>query len=601
MKGTQNVKTRFTKLTVAFGVLVLVARAALAQSGTVQTSGATVATTVPPPSPAESLPRPDFRFKGQVGRTYEDSGPPTFPQVVRPPKGAPNVLLILIDDAGFGQFSTFGGGVPSPNIDKLATQGLRYTRFHTTALCSPTRAALLTGRDHHVAATGVITELTTGYDGYTGIIPKSTGTVSEILRQNGYATAWIGKNHNTPPWETSEVGPFDHWPSGLGFDYFYGFNSGDTSQFEPILFENHNRIPRSTDPNYHISHDLADRAIAWMRREKEIDPARPFFLYVAPSATHSPHMAPKEWIDKFKGQFDIGWDKYREETYQRQLKLGVIPPDAKLTPRAKSLPAWDSLNADQKRLYTRMMEIFAGFSAQIDYEMGRVLDAAAALPDADNTLIFYILGDNGASAEGGLDGSTNEIAGFNGVLEDWQSSIKHIDELGGPKYYNHFPAGWAWAMDAPFQWTKQIASHFGGTRNPLVISWPARIKKKGGQRMQFHHHGRDADYSRSRRHPRARLTQRRPSEADRRRQHGLHFQRRKGAGAPEITNLRIGFESCNVPERMDGILHRLPALGGGADGLRSRQGEMGTLPYRPGFLSGQRLGGDGTGQAQGTG
>jgi arylsulfatase A-like enzyme len=481
------VKTRFTKLTVAFGVLVLVARAALAQSGTVQTSGATVATTVPPPSPAESLPRPDFRFKGQVGRTYEDSDPPTFPQVVRPPKGAPNVLLILIDDAGFGQFSTFGGGVPSPNIDKLATQGLRYTRFHTTALCSPTRAALLTGRDHHVAATGVITELTTGYDGYTGIIPKSTGTVSEILRQNGYATAWIGKNHNTPPWETSEVGPFDHWPSGLGFDYFYGFNSGDTSQFEPILFENHNRIPRSTDPNYHISHDLADRAIAWMRREKEIDPARPFFLYVAPSATHSPHMAPKEWIDKFKGQFDIGWDKYREETYQRQLKLGVIPADAKLTPRDKSLPAWDSLNADQKRLYTRMMEIFAGFSAQIDYEMGRVLDAAAALPDADNTLIFYILGDNGASAEGGLDGSTNEIAGFNGVLEDWQNSIKHIDELGGPKYYNHFPAGWAWAMDAPFQWTKQIASHFGGTRNPLVISWPARIKEKGGQRTQFHH------------------------------------------------------------------------------------------------------------------
>jgi arylsulfatase A-like enzyme len=224
-----------------------------------------------------------------------------------------------------------------------------------------------------------------------------------------------------------------------------------------------------------------------MRREKEIDPARPFFLYVAPSATHSPHMAPKEWIDKFKGQFDMGWDKYREKTYQRQLKLGVIPADAKLTPRDKSLPAWDSLNADQKRLYARMMEIFAGFSAQIDYEMGRVLDAAAALPDADNTLIFYILGDNGASAEGGLDGTTNEISGFNGVLEDWQSIIKHIEELGGPKYYNHFPAGWAWAMDAPFQWTKQIASHFGGTRNPLVISWPARIKEKGGQRTQFHH------------------------------------------------------------------------------------------------------------------
>src|SRR5690242_7360593 len=249
----------------------LVAPFCFAQSATAK--GKPAATTIPPPPPAQSLPRPDFHFPGNVGRTYQDSDPATFPQIVRPPKDAPNILLILLDDVGFGQFSTFGGGVPSPNIDKLAAHGLRYTRFHTTALCSPTRAALLTGRAHHVAGTGVITELTTGYDGYTGIIPKSAGTVSEILRQNGYATAWIGKNHNTPAWETSEVGPFDHWPSGLGFDYFYGFNSGDTSQFEPVLFENHNRVPRSTDPNYHVSHDLADHAIAWMQREKEIDPA----------------------------------------------------------------------------------------------------------------------------------------------------------------------------------------------------------------------------------------------------------------------------------------------------------------------------------------
>ncbi|HEY2799364.1 MAG TPA: arylsulfatase [Chthoniobacterales bacterium] len=443
------------------------------------------------PSPAtamsSSLPRPDFHFPGNIGRTFEDSDAAKFPKVVRPPQGAPNVLLILLDDVGFGQFSTFGGGVPSPNVDKLAAHGLRYTRFHTTALCSPTRAALLTGRDHHVAGTGVITELATGYDGYTGIIPKSAGTLSEILRQNGYATAWIGKNHNTPAWETSEVGPFDHWPSGLGFDYFYGFNSGDTSQFEPILFENHSRVPRSTDPRYHISHDLADHAIAWMQKEKEIDPSRPFFLYVAPSATHSPHMAPREWIDKFKGQFDMGWDKYREATLERQKKLGVVPQDTKLTARDKSLPAWDSLNADQKRLYARMMEIFAGFGAQTDYEMGRVLDAVAALPDAGNTLIIYILGDNGASAEGGLDGATNELAAFNGVFEPIESELKVIDELGGPKYYNHFPAGWAWAMDTPFQWTKQIASHFGGTRNPMVISWPARIKQNGGVRTQFHH------------------------------------------------------------------------------------------------------------------
>jgi arylsulfatase A-like enzyme len=478
--------SKFAKLALPFAIALLVAPTCLAQSGTPQNSLA-VPASIPPPPAAQSLPRPDFHFPGNVGRTYLDSDPAQFPQVVRPAKGAPNVLLILLDDVGFGQFSTFGGGVPSPNVDKLAAQGLRYIRFHTTALCSPTRAALLTGRDHHVAGTGVITELTTGYDGYTGIIPKSCGTVSEILRQNGYATAWIGKNHNTPAWETSEVGPFDHWPSGLGFDYFYGFNSGDTSQFEPVLFENHNRVPRSTDPNYHISHDIADHAIAWMQSEKEIDPARPFFLYVAPSATHSPHMAPKQWIDKFKGQFDMGWDRYREQTLERQKKLGVVPQDTKLTVRDKSLPAWDSLNADQKRLYARMMEVFAGFSAQIDYEMGRVLDAVAALPDANNTLIIYILGDNGASAEGGLDGATNELAGFNGVFEPIESELKVIDELGGPKYYNHFPAGWAHAMDTPFQWTKQIASHFGGTRNPMVVSWPAKIQEKGGVRTQFHH------------------------------------------------------------------------------------------------------------------
>jgi arylsulfatase len=458
-----------------------------AQTGGSQAHPEAVPSPLPPPAAGTSLPRPDFRFKGQVGRTYEDSDPPTFPAVLRPPKGAPNVLLILLDDAGFGQFGTFGGGVPSPNVDKLAARGLRYTRFHTTALCSPTRAALLTGRDHHVAGTGVITELATGYDGYTGIIPKSAGTVAEILRQNGYATAWIGKNHNTPAWETSEVGPFDHWPSGLGFDYFYGFNSGDTSQFEPVLFENRNRVPRSTDPSYHLSNDLADHAIGWMQRTKAIDPDRPFFLYVAPGATHSPHMAPRDWLDKFKGQFDMGWDRYREVTLERQKELGVVPPATKLTPRPESLPAWDSLEPDQKRLYARMMELFAGFGAHVDHEMGRVLDAVAALPDADNTLIIYILGDNGSSAEGGLDGIANEIAAFNGVFEPIDVTLKLIDELGGPKHYNHFPAGWAWAMDAPFQWTKQIASHFGGTRNPVVLSWPARIKEKGGVRTQFHH------------------------------------------------------------------------------------------------------------------
>jgi len=444
----------------------------------------------PLPSPSQdtlSLPPPDFHFKGQVGRTYQDSDAATFPQITRPPKGAPNIVLVLLDDVGFGQFSVFGGGVSSPNMEKLAAQGLRYNRFHTTALCSPTRAALLTGRNHHVVGTGVITELATGYDGYTGIIPRSAGTVAEILRQNGYATAWIGKNHNTPVWETSEIGSFDRWANGLGFDYFYGFNAGDTSQYEPIIYENRNRLPRSSNPNYHLSTDIADKSIAWMTKVKAIDPDRPFFLYVATAATHSPHHAPNQWIDRFKGQFDLGWDRYREITFERQKQLGVIPASAKLTPRPAGLPAWDSLNADQKRLYARMMEVFAGYGAHVDHEVGRVLDAVSKLPGADNTLIIYIVGDNGSSAEGGIEGSINENAFFNNIAETWQENIKVIDELGGPKHFNHFPSAWAWAMNTPFQWTKQVASHFGGTRNPMIISWPAKIADKGGLRAQFHH------------------------------------------------------------------------------------------------------------------
>jgi arylsulfatase A-like enzyme len=433
------------------------------------------------------LPRPDFRFPGNIGRTILDSDLPQFPQPVEAPKGAPNVVLIMLDDTGFGQYSTFGGGIPSPTIQKLADQGLRYNCFHTTALCSPTRAALLTGRNHHSAASGVITETATGYDGYTGVIPRSAGTVGEVLRQNGYMTAWIGKNHNTPPWETSAAGPFDRWANGLGFDYFYGFNGGDMNHWNPILFENRNLVPASSDPNYHLTPDLADHAIAWLRRVKAISPDRPFLMYVAPGANHSPHHAPKEWIDKFKGQFDMGWDKYREQTLERQKKLGVVPPNTKLTARSEGLPAWDSLNADQKRIYARMMEVFAGFAAHCDYEMGRVVEAVKQLPDADNTLFIYIVGDNGASAEGGIEGSINENLFFNGFPEKWQDNLKAIDDLGGPKYFNHFPSAWAHAMDTPFQWTKQIASHFGGTRNPMIISWPGHIKDNGGLRSQFIH------------------------------------------------------------------------------------------------------------------
>jgi len=440
-----------------------------------------------PPKGSSVLPFEDFRFRGSVGRTIADSDPPEFPQPARPPKGAPNVVFILIDDAGYGQFGTFGGQVPTPALDRVAADGLRYTRFHTTALCSPTRAALLTGRNHHVAGTGVITEAATGYDGYTGIIAKNVGTVAEVLRQHGYATSWFGKNHNTPDWETSQVGPFDRWPSGLGFDYFYGFMGGDMDQWQPTLYENHQLVPRSSDPNYILTTDLVDKAIAWLRRTRSIDADKPYFLYMSTGATHAPHHVHPKFVEKYKGQFDMGWDVYREQTFARQKKLGVVPADAKLTGRPAELPAWESLSADQKRLFARMMEVFAAFTAETDFEMGRLLDVVRSLPDADNTLIFYEVGDNGSSAEGGLVGLLNENSFFNGVPESLADNLKHIDEIGGPKHFNHFPAGWAWAMNTPFQWTKQIASHLGGVRNPLAVSWPARIKDKGAVRSQFHH------------------------------------------------------------------------------------------------------------------
>jgi arylsulfatase A-like enzyme len=435
----------------------------------------------------EVLPFPDFHYTGSVGRTIKESDPPQFPQPVRPPKGAPNIVFILIDDAGYGQFGTFGGLVPTPGLDSVAKNGLKYTRFHTTALCSPTRAALLTGRNHHSTGNGVITEAATGYDGYTGIIGKNVGTIAEVLRQYGYATAWFGKNHNTPDWETSQVGPFDRWPSGLGFDYFYGFMGGDMDQWQPTLYENHQLVPRSKDPNYILTPDLVSHAINWLRQTRSIAADKPFFLYMSTGATHAPHHVSPQYVTKYKGKFDMGWDAYREQTFARQKQLGVVPANAKLSARPKELPAWDSLSADQKRLFAHMMEVFAAFTDQTDFEMGRLLEAVRQLPDADNTLVFYEVGDNGASAEGGLVGLMNENSFFNNVPEKLENNVAKMDELGGPKHFNHFPAGWAWAMNTPFQWTKQIASHLGGVRNPLAISWPARIKDRGGVRPQFHH------------------------------------------------------------------------------------------------------------------
>ena len=433
------------------------------------------------------LPVPEQPFGGKIGRTTKDSVK-DFPKMMEAPKGAPNVLLILTDDVGFGASSTFGGPIPTPTMDRLANNGLRYTQFHTTALCSPTRAALLTGRNHHSAASGVIMEAGTGFPGYNTLAPKSAGTFAEILKQNGWNTSWYGKNHNVPDWQSSQAGPFGLWPTGLGFEYFYGFIGGDTSQWNPAIIEGTKPIePPHDAKDYFFDKDMADHAINWIRMQHAVAPNKPFVAYYAPGTAHAPHHAPPDWIAKFKGKFDQGWDKVREESFARQKALGVIPANAQLTERSAGIPVWDSLNADQKKVYARMMEVYAAALAHCDYQMGRILDAIQESGELDNTLVIYIQGDNGASGEGGLQGLLNEMTFFNAIPEDFQEVLRRMDELGGPNTFNHYPVGWAHAMDTPFQWTKQIASHFGGTRNGLVISWPARIKDKGGIRTQFHH------------------------------------------------------------------------------------------------------------------
>jgi len=436
-------------------------------------------------SAQDVLPRPEQPFEGKLGRTVKDSVK-DFPKAVTAPAGAPNILIILTDDVGFGASSTFGGPVPTPTMDRLAREGLRYNNFHTTALCSPTRAALLSGRNHHSANTGVIMELATGFPGYNSLMSKSNGTFAEILKQNGYNTSWYGKNHNVPDWQSSQAGPFDLWPTGLGFEYFYGFIGGDTSQWNPALFEGTKPIePPHDAKDYFFDVDMADHTINWIRMQHATAPNKPFLAYYATGTAHAPHHAPKEWIAKFKGQFDQGWDKVREETFARQKAAGVIPANAKLTERPASIPAWDSLNAAQKKVFAHMMEVYAAALSHADYQMARILDTIEAEGELDNTLVIYIMGDNGASGEGGMQGLLNEMTVFNGIPEDMKEVVRRMDELGGPMTFNHYPVGWAHAMDTPFQWTKQIASHFGGTRNGMVISWPAHIKDKGGLRTQF--------------------------------------------------------------------------------------------------------------------
>jgi arylsulfatase A-like enzyme len=427
--------------------------------------------------------------------TYDAKDPDTkFPAIeqLRPPKGAPNVLVILLDDVGFGASSAFGGPCQMPNAEKLAAGGLKYNRFHTTALCSPTRQALLTGRNHHSAGMGGITEIATGAPGYSSVLPNTMSPVARTLKLNGYCTAQFGKCHEIPVWETSPVGPFDAWPTGGGgFEYFYGFLGGETNQYYPTIYEGTTPVePKKTpEEGYHFMEDMTDKAIAWVAQQKALAPDKPFFVYFAPGAAHAPHHVPKEWADKYKGKFDQGWDKLREETFARQKALGVIPADCQLTARHKEIPAWDDMPEALKPVLRRQMEVYAGFLEHTDHHIGRLFDGLQKLNILDDTLIYFIIGDNGASAEGTLIGAYNEMANFNGLaaLETPEFLMERLDKLGGPDSYNHYAVGWAHAMNTPYQWTKQVASHWGGTRNGCVVHWPNGIKAKGEIRSQFHH------------------------------------------------------------------------------------------------------------------
>src|ERR1041385_1361067 len=411
--------------------------------------------------------------------------PPRFE--VKAPNGAPNVVVVLLDDIGFGQSSAFGGSCKMPALDKLAAGGLRLNNFHTTALCSPTRTALLTGRNHHVNNAGAIMEVATAFPGYTGIRPQSVAPLAEMLRLDGYSTAAFGKYHETPPWEVSVSGPYDLWPTHSGFDKFYGFIGGETNQWAPAIFDGTIRVEPPHEPGYHFTVDMTNHAIAWMQAQHSLTPDKPFFVYFATGACHAPHHVPKEYIDRYKGKFDEGWDALHEEIFSRQKQMGVIPASAELIKRPKEIPSWDSQTLDQKKLEARQMETFAGFAEHTDEQIGRLVDALQEMSVFDNTLFIYIAADNGASAEGGPEGTYNEMMALNGIIGNASQMMNHIDDWGSPNTFPHYAIGWAWAGDTPFQWTKQVASHWGGTRNGMVMHWPERIKAKGEIRSQFSH------------------------------------------------------------------------------------------------------------------
>jgi arylsulfatase len=461
-----------------------------------KTASAQIQTTGQPGSPdatttisGKQLPSPNPKFGGVIKEKASDSKAWWAPRVV-PPKGSPNVLLIMTDDCGFGSPSTFGGVIPTPALDRIAQRGLRYTQFHSTSLCSPTRAALITGRNHHAVGFGVVGEAATGFPGYDSVIPRECGTIGQILKENGYATSWFGKNHNTPFYQTSVAGPYDQWPVGMGFEYFYGFMGGDASQWQPNLFQNTTPIyPFQGNSEWNLTTAMADEAIQYMKSLNEVAPDKPFFVYYVPGGVHAPHHPTKEWIKKVSDMhlFDDGWNKLREKIFANQKRLGVIPANTKLTAWPKELPEWDTLSLEQKRLFIKQADVFAAYLAYTDHEIGRVIQAVEDMGERDNTLIIYISGDNGASPEGTINGTPNEFTSFNGFTVPIKDQYLFYEFWGSDKTFPHYSAGWAWALSTPFQWVKQVASHFGGTRQGMCISWPGHIKDEGGIRTQFHH------------------------------------------------------------------------------------------------------------------
>jgi arylsulfatase A-like enzyme len=442
--------------------------------------------------PRTVLPIPERAHVGLT--TYDAKDPDTsFPPITprRPPSGAPNVVIVLLDDIGFGASTAFGGPCATPNADRLAARGLRFNRFHTTALCAPTRQALLTGRNHHSVGMGVITEMATSAPGYDAVRPNNASPLAETLKLNGYCTAQFGKCHEVPAWLTSPLGPFSQWPTGSGFEYFYGFLGGETNQYYPAIYEGTTPVEPSKTPDdgYHFTEDMTDKAIAWVRQQRSLMTDRPFFMYYAPGATHAPHHVPKDWADRYRGRFATGWDELRGEIFARQKELGVIPADAELTPRPDEIPAYDDMPDELRPVLERQMEVYAGFLEHTDFHVGRLLDTLDDLEVLDDTLVYYIIGDNGASAEGTINGSVNEMFLFNGAaeFETPEYLVANVDNIGTPAAYNHYAVGWAHAMCTPYQWTKQVASHWGGTRNGTIIHWPNGIDAQGEIRTQFHH------------------------------------------------------------------------------------------------------------------